>query len=219
CLIGYGASAICPHLAFETCREILEKAQAKSELTDVAYAKALKNFRKSLEDGLLKIMSKMGISIIASYRGAQIFEAIGIGDKVIEKCFAGTPSQVGGIGFVEIARESLFRHARGYAQAVPQDKDGKPLLGDPGYYRFRRDGETHAVTPPVIKNFHTFVRSGKSEDYRAYVDALLQNRPLSLRDLCEFVPSSNEPIPLDEVEPIEDIRRRFTTAGMSLGAL
>src|SRR5207302_7227130 len=155
------------------------------------------------------------ISMIDSYRGAQIFEAIGLGSAVIDNYFAGTPSKIEGVDLVDIARESLSRHRRAYAQAVPNE--GTTELDDPGFYRFRRQGEQHAVTPPVIKNFHTFVKSGKQEDYRAYVDALLQNRPLSLRDLCEFVPSSNEPIPLDEVEPIEDIRRRFTTAGMSLG--
>ncbi|MEA3188780.1 MAG: hypothetical protein QOD99_2610 [Chthoniobacter sp.] len=221
CLIGYGASAVVPYLAFESVREILEKSRtaAKPELTEVTYTKALKNYRKALEDGLLKVMSKMGISVLGSYLGAQIFEAIGVGNAVIAKCFTGTSSQVGGIGFTEIARESLVRHTNAYANAVPQDKDGRPLLGDPGFYRFRREGEAHAVTPPVIKNFHTFVKSGKPEDYRVYVEALLKNRPLALRDLTEFVPSSSGPVPIEEVEPIEEIRRRFTTAGMSLGAL
>src|SRR5439155_23087510 len=125
------------------CREILEKAKvaAKAELKEVSYAKALKNYRKALEDGLLKIMSKMGISILGSYRGAQIFEAIGIGPAVIEKCFKGTPSQAGRIGFSEIAHESLMRHAKAYAEAVPQDKEGRSTLEDAGYYRFRRTGE------------------------------------------------------------------------------
>jgi glutamate synthase domain-containing protein 2/glutamate synthase domain-containing protein 1/glutamate synthase domain-containing protein 3 len=243
CLIGYGAAAVYPYVAYDTCREVLEKSQtaatqklesarktndakkiadAETESKNwnaLTYTKVLKNYRKAIEDGLLKIMSKMGISVVASYQGAQIFEAIGIGNAVIEKCFSGTASQVGGIGFAEIARESLFRHARGFAQPVPSDKDGAPQLGDPGFYRFRRDGEVHAITPPVLKSFHAFVKSGKQEDYGTYVTELLANRPLSLRDLTEFVPSSTGPVPLDEVESVEDIRRRFTTAGMSLGAL
>ena len=243
CLFGYGAAAIYPYVAFDSCREVLEKMQASTtqkleaarKLSDakkladaeaeaktwaaLTWTQILRNYRKAIEDGLLKIMSKMGISVLSSYQGAQIFEAIGVGSPVIDSCFAGTSSQVGGIGFVEIARESLFRHAQGYAQPVPSDKDGAPLLGDPGYYRFRRDGEVHAITPPVLKSFHAFVRSGKQEDYGTYVNELLANRPLSLRDLTEFIPLSTGPVPLDEVESIEDIRRRFTTAGMSLGAL
>jgi glutamate synthase domain-containing protein 2/glutamate synthase domain-containing protein 1/glutamate synthase domain-containing protein 3 len=243
CLVGYGASAICPYLAWETARELLEKnktqtAQALEKAkagSDVAklqkaeaaahaaealtFGKALVNYRKALEDGLLKIMSKMGISVLSSYLGAQIFEAIGIGPAVIAKCFDGTPSQVGGIGFVEIARESLTRHTHGFAEPVPKDQSGEPVLEDPGYYRFRRNGERHAVTPPVIQSFHAFVKSGSAADYRAYVAQVRNNQPLSLRDLFELAPGPGGPVPLDEVEPIEEIRQRFTTAGMSLGAL
>ncbi|MDP9292705.1 MAG: glutamate synthase subunit alpha, partial [Verrucomicrobiota bacterium] len=168
CLIGYGASGVCPWLALETCREILEKAKvaAKPEMQELSYPKAVKNYVKALEDGLLKIMSKMGISVLGSYMGAQVFEAIGIGQPMIDKCFTRTVSQVGGIGFVEVARESLMRHASAFSAAVPQDKEGAPMLGDAGYYRFRREGEVHAVTPPVLKNFHTFVKSGKPEEYK-----------------------------------------------------
>jgi len=233
CLIGYGAGAVCPYLAFETSREIMEKtrieaAQAVEKARDpekrakaetaqrdanaLTYPKALENYKKALENGLLKIMSKMGISVLGSYCGAQIFEAIGVGPAVIGKCFEGTCSQVGGIGFKEIARESLARHAKGFGAAAA-------ALEDPGYFRYRRQGERHAVTPPVIQSFHAFVRNGKPEDYKAYVAEVLQNRPLALRDLLEFVPGAGGSVPLEEVEPIEEIRRRFTTAGMSLGAL
>jgi len=223
CLIGYGAGAVCPYLAYETCRELLEKDKAldpaKRQFVGVSYEKAVVNVRKALEDGLLKIMSKMGISVLSSYQGAQIFQAIGVGDAVIAKAFEGTPSGVSGVGFAEIARESLERHAKAYGAPVPTDKDGTPLLADNGYYRFRRDGETHAVTPPVIKNFHTFVKSGNPADYKAYLEALKLNRPIALRDLFELVPSPEGPVPIEEVEEIEDIRKRFTTAAMSLGAL
>ncbi|HEY5893478.1 MAG TPA: glutamate synthase large subunit [Chthoniobacterales bacterium] len=217
CLIGYGASLVNPYLGFETLREIIERGQSGA-VTD--YAVAVKNYRSAIEKGLLKIMSKMGISLVSSYRGAQIFEAIGINDEVISKCFEGTSSQVAGIGFKEIAIESLTRHQLAFGPpANPGEPVKPPSLSDPGFYRFRRNGELHAVTPPVIKNFHTFVKSNKAEDYKAYVQALLNSQPHSLRNLLEFVASPDGPVPLDEVEPIEDIRRRFTTAGMSLGAL
>jgi glutamate synthase (NADPH/NADH) large chain/glutamate synthase (ferredoxin) len=240
CLIGYGASAICPYLAFETVREVLEqmnvaakqavakagadevklkKAQAElKEVEALTFAKALANFRTALESGLLKIMSKMGISVLGSYHGAQIFEAVGIGDAVIGKCFDRTPSQVGGIGFKEIARESLERHRKGFAD-VPKE-GGKPVaLDDAGHYRFRRAGEKHAVSPPVIQAFHSFVKTGDAADYAKYVEQVKAFQPISFKDMLDFVPSSRGPVPIDEVESVEDIRKRFTTAGMSLGAL
>jgi glutamate synthase (NADPH/NADH) large chain/glutamate synthase (ferredoxin) len=215
CLIGYGASAVCPYLAYETVRELLEKG-ALGE--GVSYAKAISSYKQAVEKGLLKIMSKMGISVVESYRGAQIFEAIGLHSDLINKCFRGTPSKIEGISFQEVAVETLTRHRMAFAQAVPEENRALELA-DPGYYRFRRQGEAHAITPPVIKNFHTFVKSNKPEDYKAYVEAVKAVRPNSLRDLLQRIPTGKEPIPIEEVEPIEEIRRRFTTAGMSLGAL
>ncbi|MEY2599799.1 MAG: glutamate synthase large subunit, partial [Verrucomicrobiota bacterium] len=239
CLIGYGASAVYPYLALETAREVLAeihasaeagvtkagsdaaklaKAQALlAEVKAISYPKALENLRKALEDGLLKIMSKMGISVLSSYHGAQIFEAVGIGSSVIRRCFAGTPSQVGGIGFLEIARESLQRHSKGYS-GVPTESASALPLEDLGQYRFRRAGERHAVTPPVIQSFHSFVKTNNPDDYKKYVQAVKAQQPISFKDMMELVPK-NAPIPVEEVEPIEDIRTRFTSAGMSLGAL
>jgi glutamate synthase domain-containing protein 2/glutamate synthase domain-containing protein 3 len=215
CLIGYGASAVCPHLAYETVRELIERG-ALGE--GVSYAKAIRIYKQAVEKGLLKIMSKMGISVVESYRGAQIFEAIGLHSDLIGKCFTGTPSKIEGITFEDVAAETLARHRMAFAKGVLEVRE-KLQLGDPGYYRFRRQGEQHAITPPVIKNFHTFVKSNKPEDYKAYVEAVKAVRPNTLRDLLQRVPTGKEPIPIAEVEPIEEIRRRFTTAGMSLGAL
>ncbi len=215
CLIGYGASAVCPYIAYGTIRELLEKGQFGESAT---YESAVRKYKAAIEKGLLKIMSKMGISVVDSYRGAQIFEAIGISSELTDKCFSGTPSKIEGIGSTEIAMETITRHEQAFAKAIPEE--GKTLeLGDPGYYRFRRQGEQHAVTPPVIKSFHAFVKSNKPDDYKAYVDAVRSVRPNTLRDLLERVSTGKQAIPLDEVEPIEEIRRRFTTAGMSLGAL
>src|SRR5215469_7103181 len=216
CLISYGASAACPYLAFETIRELLFRGELGEDAT---FEKAARKYRSAIEKGLLKIMSKMGISVIGSYRGAQIFEAIGLSSDLIDKCFAGTPSKVEGIGLPEIAIETLTRHQKAYAKALPEEGSPSVSLDDPGFYRFRRQGEAHAITPPVIKNFHTFVKSNKPEDYKAYADAIKAARPNALRDLLELAPSGRQPIPIDEVEAIEEIRRRFTTAGMSLGAL
>jgi glutamate synthase domain-containing protein 2/glutamate synthase domain-containing protein 1/glutamate synthase domain-containing protein 3 len=220
CLIGYGASAVYPYLAFETCRELWEE----SGLNAPDYVTALRNYRTALDSGLLKIMSKMGISVLGSYRGAQTFEAIGISERLIARCFSGTPSQIGGIGFREIAQESLARHARAF-QPLSHNGDvpEMPSLGNPGYYRFRpskaEETEGHAVTPRVIQSFHRFIRTSDPENYVEYVRAALETRPHSLRNLLELVPRPKGPVPLDEVESIEEIRRRFTTAGMSLGAL
>ncbi|MCX7869560.1 MAG: hypothetical protein N2322_06375, partial [Terrimicrobiaceae bacterium] len=202
CLIGYGASCVNPYLAFETLRESLEKGKLEGPLGMI-----LHSYRKALENGLLKIMSKMGISVVSSYRGAQIFEALGLSDRVIEECFAGTPSQIGGIGYEHIAEETLTRHQLGFGGAPVEA--GK--LEDAGYYRFRRGGELHAVTPPVIQSFHTFVgikgadKAGRAEDYRKYVEAVQANRPHSLRNLLEMVPLASGPVPIEEVEPVEDI--------------
>lgn len=217
CLIGFGAAAVNPYLAYETVRELLERDGTSGD-----FAKSVVNYRKAIEAGILKIMSKMGISVVNSYRGAQIFEAIGISSALMEKCFKGTTSQIEGIGFKEIAVESLTRHAMAYSEAIPVES-GK--LSDPGYYRFRRGGEMHVVTPPVLQSFHAYVgikgtdKAGKAEDYKKYVDSVLANTPVALRNLLEILPTSEGPIPIDEVEPIEDIRKRFTTAGMSLGAV
>ncbi|MEM9016629.1 MAG: glutamate synthase large subunit, partial [Verrucomicrobiota bacterium] len=217
CLIGFGATAICPWLAHETIHELVEK-NAKKKFEEVGVEKALVNYHKALEKGVLKIMSKMGISVLNSYQGAQIFEAVGIADPVIDRCFPGTPSQIAGVGFYEIAAESIARHTSAYADAVPNE-GGELDLGDPGFFRFRRDGEVHAVSGSVIKNFHTFVKSGDADDYDKYVEEVKLNSPHALHDLFELVPGEEGPIPLDEVEPIENVRRRFTTAAMSLGAI
>jgi len=171
-----------------------------------------------VDKGLLKIMSKMGISKLTSYHGAQIFEAVGINRNLIDRHFTGTGSFIGGIGLPEIARETIQRHQEAHEQAASDAK-----VPHPGFYRYRRDGEMHAVTPPVLQSLHKFAgvkgedKAGNIEDYRQFVHALEANRPVALRDLLRFEP--NQSIPLEEVEPMEDILARFTTAGMSFGAL
>ncbi len=214
CLLGYGVSTIYPYLALETIHELHEEGALPD---DMQLVQALENYRNAVEKGILKIMSKMGNSVLNSYRGAEIFEAIGLSNKVVSECFSNTPSQLDGIDYSHIAEEAIKRHSMAYEVAVPEE--GGLKLGDYGYFRFRRNGETHAVTPPVIKSFHAFVRKNDPEDYKKYVQALQETEPHSLRNLMEIKAASTGPVPIDEVEPVEEIRRRFTTAGMSLGAL
>jgi len=218
CLFGFGATAVVPYLGYATVRQLVTADQGKDKLGEgMTPQKAMTNYRKALEKGLLKIMSKMGISVLNSYQGAQTFEAIGIGREVVDFSFTGVPSQIGGIAYEEIAEESLIRHKAAYESEVPV---GETLnLGDPGYNRYRKSGERHSFTTEVIKNFHQYVKSGKPEDYEEYVKVCLETNPVAIKDLLNFVPSASGPIPIDEVEPVEDIRRRFTTAAMSLGAL
>jgi glutamate synthase (NADPH/NADH) large chain/glutamate synthase (ferredoxin) len=211
CLLSYGARAINPYLAFETYAALL----AQQELKTIEALIVVKNYRSSLEKGLLKIMSKMGISTLASYCGGQIFEAVGIHPDVIEKYFTGTASRIHGVGLKEIAGESLMRHELALGLEAK--------LGDAGFYRYRREGETHYFSPPVIQNLHTYVglknpdKAGKIEEYKKYVEAVLATDPISIRHCLEF--KKGKAIPIEEVEPVEEIRRRFTTAGMSLGAI
>jgi len=218
CVFGVGATAVCPYLGFATVRQLVAADAGKNKLGEgLSPEKAMANYRKALEKGLLKIMSKMGISVLNSYQGAQIFEAIGVGSEVMDSSFSGMQSKIGGVGFGEIAHESLNRHKAAFETEVP---DGETLnLGDPGYNRFRKAGERHALTTEVIKNFHTYVKGGNKEDYDDYVKATLETNPMAIRDLFKFAPSSSGPVPIDQVEPVEDICRRFTTAAMSLGAL
>jgi glutamate synthase (NADPH/NADH) large chain/glutamate synthase (ferredoxin) len=215
CLLGYGASAVNPYTALATLDGFVARGELKKGDKLVDAATAAKNYRYALEKGLLKIMSKMGISTLASYSGAQTFSAIGLHPDVIDFAFTGTTSQVKGLNFADIAKESLTRHERAFAP------DAK--ITDEGIYRFRRDGELHAWTPPVLQSFHTYVgikgmdKASKWEDYEKYVHAVEEAAPVALRQCLTL--KKGTPIPIEEVESVEEIRRRFTTAGMSLGAL
>ncbi len=207
-LLGYGADAINPYLAFSTIVQLAEN----DEFEELSSEQAIHNYKEAVEKGILKIMAKMGISTVSSYRGAQIFEAIGINSSVINRCFVGTPSRLSGIGFEHIAAETLHFHTKAFGGV-----DDRKTLQEAGYFRFRRNGEFHAFNPTVFKALHKFVKSGDAEDYTEYAEAVEVGEPSSLRDLLAFKPST--PIPIEEVEPAEDIVRRFTTGSMSFGAL
>ncbi|HEY3279110.1 MAG TPA: glutamate synthase central domain-containing protein, partial [Gemmatimonadales bacterium] len=200
-LFGYGAEAVHPWLA-------LQSAQSGGTGQDAGLT-----FRAAAEKGLLKILSKMGICTLRSYAGAQLFEALGLGAEVVDRCLTGTVSVIGGIGFTEIADDVLARHAVAYAPTPP---DGLP---DNGRVRYRKDGEDHGWAPPLVRALQDALQGGEGsapgyDAFRARVEARV---PAGPRDLLDF--RTAQPIPLDEVEPVEAIRRRFISSAMSLGAL
>ena len=227
-LIGYGAEAVHPWLALESVggtagRRGSGAAKAHQDEDHNAAAVARQQYRGAAEKGLLKILSKMGISTLSSYCGAQVFEALGLGNEIITSCFAGTASPLGGIGFEEIAEDVLGRHSRAFALKEV------PSLPDFGRVRFRKEGEDHGWAPPIVVALQKAVGGGRrdrrtgaegdtSEDrYMSFLETNAARRPAGPRDLLGFRPA--ETIPLDEVEPAEEIRRRFVSSAMSLGAL
>ena len=222
-LIGYGAAAVCPYLAIETVQDL-----ARSDLLEgVSGRKAAANLIKALGKGLMKIMSKMGVSTVASYTGAQIFEAIGIGSQVIDECFAGTSSRLGGIGYDQIAAAVLFRMEAAYPDrpAAP----GSIGLQSGGEYAWRRDGEPHLFSPEAVFRLQHATRSGQESVFRQYsreIDDQSARRMtlrglLAIRGVDEAAGSEpvRPPVPLEEVEPVSAIVRRFCTGAMSYGSL
>ncbi len=210
-LIGYGCEAINPYLAFET----LEAMIKQSILTDIDWATACKHYIKAITKGVIKIASKIGISTIQSYRGAQIFEAIGLHSSLVETYFTGTASRLEGIDLEVIAQEAVQRHANGFP-----DRIGQPLTLDAGGdYQWRQEGEAHLFSPEVIHLLQRAVREGDYELYKAYAAKVNQQGKqwFRLRDLLDFKPCN--PIPLEEVEPVESITRRFKTGAMSYGSI
>ena len=208
-LIGYGAGAVCPWLALRTTRAL--GLDDRKEYPDADTAEH--NFLKAANKGLLKIMSKMGISTISSYRGAQIFECLGLQDSVVKRSFDGTPNRIGGLSFEDLAQPIIERHAAALRSTSPEK------LPDYGLVRFRRDGEHHGWEPVVIRALHKGLANGQPdawEDYQRLTAPL--EVPSTLRDLLDFVPAG-DPVPLNEVEPWTAIVKRFVSTAMSLGAL
>jgi len=217
CLLGYGADAICPRLALDTVAALAVADKIGGDRPSPAEAQ--RRFRMAIENGVLKVMSKMGISDVASYRGAQLFEAIGLAAEVVEPCFTGTPAPIGGIGFGELEQDALARLAAARTDA--------PKLENPGYVKFRKGGEPHATNPEVVEALHETaaahalqkaVKGGGWDLYERFAGLVNGRTPLELRDLLELVPS-DLPVPLDDVEPVQSIVQRFSSGGMSHGSL
>ena len=209
-LFGFGLGCVNPYLAFESIDYLIKEGELE---LDIEQAK--KNYIKAVNKGLLKILSKMGISTLQSYRGAQIFEALGLADDVIEKCFTGAISRIGGASLDIIARESILRHK----QAFPETEGVPALLSTGGVYQWKKDGEFHLWRPESIAALQ---QAARSNDYRKYEEfALLINdqsdNPTTLRGLLKFTKA--QPIPIEDVEPKEEIFRRFVTGAMSYGSI
>jgi glutamate synthase domain-containing protein 2/glutamate synthase domain-containing protein 3 len=212
-LIGYGAGAINPYVAFETIADLHKDGILPKELT---LDQAKKNFIKAANKGIIKVASKMGISTVQSYRGAQIFEAIGIGEEVIEKYFAGTASRIGGIDMEIIAAEALERHRRGFP---PVKVDGR-VLGAGGQYQWRREGEYHMYNPETVARLQHAVRIESFKAFQEYTARVNDEstRRCTLRGLLQFKFPA-QPIPIEEVEPASEIVKRFCTGAMSFGSI
>ena len=217
CLIGYGASAVCPYLALETTRHWFSNPKtqnliAKGKLPSCSLESAQTNYKAAVEAGLLKILSKMGISLLSSYHGAQIFEALGLGNEIINLAFCGTSSRIGGLTLNELAAETVNLHSSAFSQET------KTKLANYGFVQYRPGGEYHINSPDMAKALHRAVRGYNLGNYNIYKKLLYGRPATTLRDLIELV-SDQPPIPIEQVEPTNTILERFCTGGMSLGAL
>ncbi len=206
-LLGFGASAVNPYMAFA----ILEDLVAK-QAVQLNYETAEKNYVKSLCKGLLKVLSKMGISTIRSYRGAKLFEAIGLSEDLVKTYFGSISSKVGGIGLAEIARDAVQMHKAGYKEDLSE------VLEHKGIYSYRKDGEKHAWNPETISTLQLATRLGSYKKFKEYTKLVDEKEePLFLRDFLDFKRQS--PVPLEEVEPASEIMKRFVTGAMSFGSI
>ncbi len=211
-LVGYGAAVINPYVAFETIRQLL----LDGELRDLTEEQAIQQYVLACTKGVLKVMSKMGISTLQSYRGAQIFEAVGLEKSFIERYFTWTASRIGGIGITTIAEEIARRHAIAFPARGRPDEE----LDSGGEYQWRRDGEYHLFNPETVFKLQHASRSGQYEIYREYAELVndQSQKRATLRGLLQFNGTAN-PIPIEEVEPVENIYKRFSTGAMSYGSI
>src|SRR5215471_16529586 len=210
-LVGYGADGINPYLAFEALFQARDERQLDAD-TDI-----VGDYRQAVAKGMLKVMAKMGISTLQSYKGAQIFEALGLADEVIERCFGGTVSRLQGVSFAVLEQETLRRHALGY----PQDPEDKlASLPNPGEFHWRSTGERHAWDPQAIFSLQVAARRGDGNAYKLFAEHVNKQARDSgqLRGLLDFKPAS-KPVSIDEVEPPSEIVKRFCTGAMSFGSL
>jgi len=213
-LIGFGAAAVNPYLAMETVEDMVRQ----NKLTGISPEKAVRNLVKALGKGVLKVMSKMGVSTVASYRGAQIFEAIGLSQELVDKYFTGTVSRLGGVGLDVIAKEVIKRHEIAYPPTGISPAHRQLSIG--GEYQWRREGEPHLFDPETVFRLQHSTKTGQYEIFKNYTNLVNEQskRLMTLRGLFD-IKSSRKPISIDEVEPIENILKRFSTGAMSYGSI
>jgi glutamate synthase (NADPH) large chain len=214
-LIGYGAAAVNPYLAMETVEDLARRGV----ISGVAPEKAVRNLVKALGKGVLKVMSKMGISTVASYRGAQVFEAVGLSPEVVDRWFTGTTSKLGGIGIEVIAEEVARRHAVAYPPTGISPAHRRLNVG--GEYQWRREGEAHLFDPETVFRLQHATRTGQYDVFKQYTARVDEQseRLMTLRGLFRFRDGERAPVPLEEVEPATEIVRRFSTGAMSYGSI
>ncbi|MGI9104282.1 MAG: glutamate synthase large subunit [Terriglobales bacterium] len=212
-LLGYGASAVNPYLAIESIEDLARRGYLPEHLSA---EHAIKNLTKAINKGLLKTFSKMGISTLQSYQGAQVFEAIGLSKGLVDRYFTGTPSRIGGVGMEVLSREAAMKHAHAFRPVT----DSEPELAIGGNYAFRANGEYHLINPTTVSKLQHAVRNASYATFKEFTDAIDdQSRNLcTLRGLMQFK-KSERPVPLDEVEPASQVVKRFTTGAMSFGSI
>jgi len=214
-LLGYGAGAINPYVAFETIEDLI--AEDMTDLNDPV--QAVNNYIKAASKGVLKVMSKMGISTVASYTGAQIFEAIGLGQELVDQYFTGTVSRLGGVGLDELAEEARIRHA--VAHPTRPAERAHRSLEPGGEYQWRREGEYHLFNPETVYKLQHSTRTGRYELFKEYTSLVdhQASQLATLRGLFRFRTGDRTPVPIDEVEPVSEIVKRFSTGAMSYGSI
>lgn len=213
-LLGYGADAICPYLALECILKMNREKLIRKKLTDEAI---IENYKHSCDGGILKVMSKMGISTLQSYKGAQIFEALGVDDTVVDRCFTGTATRVKGMTFELIAQDAFAFHEKGFPS---RDVMSVPGLAESGEYHWRDGGEPHINDPVSIANIQDAVRTKNDKSYEAYsMSEYEQIKNCTLRGMLDFSFDERAPVPIEQVEPWTEIVRRFVTGAMSYGSI
>ena len=214
-LIGFGAAAVNPYLAMESAEDLVRQGV----VTGITPEKAVRNLIKSLGKGVLKVMSKMGVSTIASYTGAQVFEAIGLSKEVVDEYFVGATSRLGGIGIDIIAQETIKRHHVAYPPGGEIPGSKKLQIG--GEYQWRRDGEPHLFDPETVFTLQHATRLKRFDVFKRYTNRVDEQsrRLMTLRGLFQFKEGVRQPIPIDQVEPVSEILKRFATGAMSYGSI
>lgn len=213
-LVGYGADAICPYLAIECILKMNREGLIRKKLES---EQLIENYRHSCDGGILKVMSKMGISTLQSYKGAQIFEALGVDDSVVDRCFTGTATRIKGMTFELIAADAFALHEKGYPSRPIVEIPG---LTETGEYHWRDGGESHVNDPTAIANIQDAVRTKNDKSYEAYsIKQYQQIKDCTLRGLLDFDFEDRVPVPIDQVEPWTEIVRRFVTGAMSYGSI